>query len=822
MPEGHMRNSGAIVRTAGECLRDVRYACRLMARAPGFAVVAIVTLALGIGANTAIFSIVHAVVLERLPYREANRVVVLINDGPQSTGGTITSSSLPDYEDWQHQARSFSSLGLLSGWTFNLTGREQPERLFGARVSGSLFPLLGARPLLGRVIDSDDDRPDRGEVAVLSYRLWRRLFAGDPGIIGRPLALEGRPHVVVGVMPPGFLFPSDDTEIWAPLKDNMSGMPRDGRVMVAAARLQPGVSLASAQAELDTISARLAGSYPQTNRGWHVRLKEVQDSLAGNVKPALFMLLAAAGLVLLIACANVSSLLLARITSRHRETAIRFALGVSRARVFAQLVTENLVISLIGGMAGVALAYATVRLVVALGPARVPRLDQAGVDATVLAFAFLLSVAAGAAPALAPAFRTARTRLQPSLRDGFGGRATAARNRLGALLIVGEVAIAVTLAIAGGLLLKSFSALTSVPPGFDATRVLSFKVFLTPPRYRTIDAEKSFIRDALDRLSSLPGVDSAAAISQLPLGDAASAERFEIDGRPLAPDAPPTAEYRAVSPSYFGVLRIPVARGRGLRDADRETAPLVLVVNAAMANRYWPNQDPIGRRIRWVTEGRDRRWLTIVGVAGDVKSNGLDKLESPAVYAPYTQRVFPWVRRTSFVVRTHGEPMQAVPAIRRALLAIDPNQPVYEISPLDQVVARSVSQARFRTLVLDLFAALALTLAAVGTYGTIGYWVAQRTRDLGVRMALGATPRTIALMVVGRSAALAAAGVLLGLALSFATMRGLSAMLFGVSPLDALTFMEVALIVTVTGVTAAYLPARRAARLDPLAIIRGE
>jgi putative ABC transport system permease protein len=806
---------------AGDCLRDVRYAFRLLARAPAFALVAIVTLALGIGANTAIFSIVHAVVLERLPYREADRVVILINSGPRAMG-TIVSTSLPDYEDWQRQARSFSSLGLLSGWTFNLTGREQPERLYGARVSGSLFPLLDVPPLLGRVIDSDDDRPDRGEVVVLSYRLWRRLFAGDPGIVGRPLMLEGRPHVVIGVMPPGFFFPSNDTEIWAAIKDNMSGMPRDGRFMVAAARLGPGVALASAQAEIDAISARLAGSYPQTNRGWRVQLKRVQDCLAGDAKPALFMLLAAAGFVLLIACANVSSLLLARITSRRRETAIRFALGVSRARVFAQLVTENLVMSLIGGMAGVALAYAAVRIVVALGPAKVPRLDQAGVDATVLAFAFLLSVAAGAAPALAPALRTARSRLHPSLREGFGGHAAARHNRLGGLLIVGEVAIAVTLAIAGGLLLKSFSALTSVPPGFDASHVLSFKVFLTPPRYRTIESEKAFIGDALDRISSVSGVDSAAAISQLPLGDPSSAERFEIDGRPLSPDELWSAAFRSVSASYFGVLRIPVARGRGLRDADRETAPFVIVINAAMANRYWPNQDPIGRRIRWVTEGRDSRWLTIVGVARDVKSNGLDKLESPAVYAPYRQRIFSWVRSTSFVVRTHGEPMQYVPAVRRALLAIDPNQPVYEISPLDQVVARSVSEARFRTLVLDLFAALALILAAVGTYGTIGYWVTQHTRDLGVRMALGATARAIALMVVGRSAALATAGVLLGLASSLATMRGLSAMLYDVSPLDLPTFMEVALIVAVTGVTAAYLPARRAARLDPLAIIRGE
>jgi putative ABC transport system permease protein len=806
---------------AGDCLRDVRYALRLLARAPGFALVAIVTLALGIGANVAIFSIVHAVVLKRLPYREADRVVVLLNSGPRGSG-TMTSSSLPDYEDWQRQATSFESLGLLSGWTFNLTGREQPERLYGARVSGSLLPLLGTPPLLGRVIDAGDDRADRGEVVVLSYRLWRRLFAGDPNIIGRRLLLEGRPQIVVGVMPSGFLFPSDDTEIWAPLRDEMAGMPRDARFMVAVARLKPGVALASAQAEIDAISARLAAAYPQTNHGWRVQLSGVQDTLVGDVRSALFMLLAAAGVVLLIACVNLSSLLLARITSRRRETAIRLALGVSRARMVAQLVTENLVVSSIGGMAGVALAYAAVRLVVMLGPAKVPRLDAAGIDAAVLAFALALSLAAGAAPALAPAFHAARTRLQASLQEGFGGYATATRSRLGALLIVGEVAMAVTLAIAGGLLLKSFAALTSVSPGFDATRVLSLKVFLTPPRYLTIDSEKAFIRDALARLSSLPGVESTAAISQLPLGDPSSAERFEIEGRPPVPGEPLSAAFRAVSASYFGTLRIPVKRGRGLSEADRATAPFVIVVNDAMVKRFWPHQDPIGRRIRWVTDDRDHRWLTIVGVAGEVKSDGLDKPEPPAVYAPYTQRVFPWVRSTSLVVRTHGEPMRSALAIRRALRTIDPDQPVYQLSSLDQVVARSVSEARFHTLLLDLFAALALILAAVGTYGTIGYWVMQRTRDLGVRMALGATRRTIALMVVGRSAALSTAGVLLGLGLSVATMRGLSAMLFAVGPLDPPTFIAVASCVTLTGVVAAYLPARRAARLDPLAVIRGE
>jgi putative ABC transport system permease protein len=806
-------------------VNDARFGLRLLRRSPGFAAVAILTLALGVGANAAIFSVVHAVVLRPLPFLEPDRLLVFVTSrsdasAPSVTSGSMTSSSLPDFDDWREQATSFDGLALLSGWTFNLTGRELPERIYGARVSGSLFPVLGAKPLIGRTIEPDDDRAGEDEVAVLGYALWQRLFGGDPAVIGQPLMMEGRPHFVIGVMPPGFHFPDTDTELWSAMKDNMTGMPRDGRFMVAAGRLKAGVSLATAQAEMDAIGAGLANAYPQSNRGWRTRLVTARNALVAGARPAMYLLLGAVGLVLLIACANLSNLLLARVAARTRESAVRLALGATRARIVGQMLAENLVVALIGGAAGVGLAYVATRTLVSLGPPDIPRLAETRVDATVLLFAFAVSIVAGAAPALVPALKASRVDLQPSLQEESGAAGGGVAQRAGAILIVAEIALAVTLAVAGGLLLRSFAAVTSTAPGFEAQGVLSLKVFLTPPRYRTIVQGHAFVRDALDRIAAVPGVESVATISQLPLGDPSSTLRFEIDGRSSGPDELPQTSYRAISASYFDVLRIPLLRGRALAAVDHESSQYVLVINDSMARRYFGDRDPIGQRIRWSRRDEDQRWLTIVGVVADVKSTGLDRGEGPAVYAPYTQRLFTWLRWTSFTVRTHGEPLQYATPIRRALAGLDPNQPVYQVAPLQQVLSQSVATRRFNTLLLDLFAGLALLLAAVGVYGTIGYWVAQRTREIGVRMALGATRGAIAAMVVGKSAALTVAGVGIGIGLAMATTRLLSTLLFEVSPVDPLTFAAVSAFVTFLGIAAAYIPARRASRMDPVQVIR--
>jgi putative ABC transport system permease protein len=802
-------------------LTDLRDGLRALRQHPGFAAVAVLTLALGLGANTAIFSVVHAVLIKPLPFRAASQVVVFRNSRSADPGG-VTSSSVPDYEDWRRQSTMFAGMAMLSGWTFNLQGRDVPERLYGARVTGEFFGVLDTPPLLGRTLQPADDQPGTAEVVVLSYALWTRLFGADPGIVGQSLSMEGRPHIVIGVMPRGFVFPAADTELWGALKDEMAGMPRDGRVLVGVGRLKPGVALAAAQSEIDTIEARLAAAYPSTNRGWRVHLVTAQDALVGSAAPALLLLMTAAGLLLLIACANVSNLLLARVSSRARETAIRLALGASHGRIVSQLVAENLVVSAIGGVAGVLLAYAAVRVCVGVGPADIPRLSEASVDGSVLAFACAATLVAGIAPAVVPAWRAARSDPQPALKDGNGGYASASgRGRAPGALIVIEVALAVTVAIAAGLLLESFAALTSVAPGFDPHGVLALKVFLTPPRYMSTASEKTFTGKALEAIAAVPGVEAVASITQLPLSDPAATERFEIDGRAPDPDRPASAGFRAVSPAYFSTLRIPIVEGRAPHETDVDTAPFVIVINRALAARYFPGEDPIGRRIRWAAADRDHRWLTIVGVAGDVKSAGLDQGEAPAVYAPYRQRLFSWLRSNTFVVRTHGAPASYAASIRHALLTVDPNQPAYQIAPLDEVVASSIAEQRFHTELLNLFALLGLLLASVGVYGTISYWVTGREREIGVRMALGADARRVRRMVVGRSVSLTAVGVAIGIALAAAATRLMATLLFDVSPIDPLAFVTVPAIVIALGAGAAYIPARRATRLDPLGVIRG-
>jgi putative ABC transport system permease protein len=804
----------------GHVVRDVRYALRLLRRAPGFAAAAIVTLALGIGANVAIFSVVRAVVLKPPPYRDPSRVVAFLNSRSGTTL-SVSSSSVPDYEDWTRQLTSFESMGLLSGWTFNITSLELPERVFGARVTGSLFPTLGTPPLLGRGIEPADDRPGGDEVVVLGYAVWQRLFAGDRGILGRPVMMEGRPHIVIGVMPPRFHFPTDDVELWAAIKDNMTGMPRNSRFMAVVGRLRPGVTLATAQVEVDTVSARLEASYPQTNKAWRVHLTGAHDAIVGDTKPALTALAGAVGFVLLIACANVSNLLLARAASRQRESTIRLAVGASRGRLVAQCLTESLVLSLAGGACGVGVAYGAILGLVAFGPADIPRLNETAVDVPVLGYALLVAMLAGALPSVAPALRALRA---SSLRDGFGDYSTTGRSRAGAILIVCEVALAMTLAVAGALVLKSFARLTAVPRGFNSQRILSLKVFLTPPRYRSVASEKQYIGSAVTRLGSVPGVEAAAAISQLPLGDPAQGQPITIEGRTFAPSERPIPAVRAVSPTYFDTLRIPVLRGRGFTDDDRDGGAAVVVVNEAMARAFWSQQDPIGQRIHWATgyPQFDNAPNTIVGVVADVKSRALDKPETPAVYIPYTQRSFPWMRWSSFVVRTRGEPESMARLIRQEMTKIDPLQPIYQVAPLDDVVAQSIAARRFHTGLIDLFALLALALCAVGVYGTIGYWVAERSREIGVRMALGATGRGIRRMVVARVGGLTAIGVVLGIGLSIVTSRLLASLLFEVRPFDAGTIATASLIVLVTSAAAAYIPARRASSVDPLTVIRGE
>jgi len=610
--------------------------------------------------------------------------------------------------------------------------------------------------------------------------------------------------------------------MWAAIRDNMSGMPRNGRFMVAAGRLKAEASVAAAQAEVDALTAQLQAAYPDTNKGWRVRLAGAHDAVVGETKSALMVLAGAVGLVLLIACANVANLLLARATARRRETSIRFALGASRARVVGLWLTENMVLSLAGGVAGVALAYAAVRLVVAFGPADVPRLDETAVDVPVLGLTFVVAILAGALPALVPAVRMLRRASHAALTSGAAGYTAPRRSTAGALLIVCEVALAMTLAVAGALLFTSFARLTAVKTGFDADSVLSLKVFLTPPRYVTVAAGKQYIRTGLERLAAMPGVESAAAISQLPLGDPSSTQPIDIEGRAIAPADRPSPAYRTISSGYFRTLRIPLIRGRALTEEDREDTPAVVIVNDAAAHAFWPGQDPIGRRFKWATgiQPWDDRWHTVVGVVADVKSSGLDKPEPPAIYAPYTQRMFTWLRWNTFVVRTHGEPHPYARAAREELTKVDPLQPVYDVAPLESVVADSVAARRFHTGLVDAFALLALALAAVGVYGTIGYWVAERTREIGVRMALGAQAGQVLWLIVRRSFVPLAAGLTLGMAGAFGVGRLLRSLLAQTSATDPLTLAVIAAVFVIVSLAACYLPARRAIAVDPINALR--
>jgi predicted permease len=805
-------------------LADVRFGIRMLRRNRGFAAVAIVTLALGIGANTAMFSVLNAVVLRALPFPDPGRLVAL--QGRQGArilglGGT----SLPDFEDWRREARGFEGLATSSYWTFNLAGRGEPMRILGGRVSGDFFTVLGTPALLGRTLEPADDRAEAPAVIVLAHGLWTRAFAGDPHVLGTTLTLNGVPHVVVGVMPPGFAFPSPDQEMWGALSTEMSGAPRDARFLLTLGRLAQRATVADAQASLDVVAARLAAAHAGTNRGWGAHVVPLHEALFGSVRPALLMLAGAVGFVLLIACANVSNLLLARAAFRRRELAIRAALGASGARLARQLVAENLVLAAGGGALGLALAQLAVVMVRRLGPQDVPRLEEVSLDPAVLAFTCAVSAATGIVLGLLPALPAARGGLRPALSDADRA-ATAARSRLRRGLVVAETALALTLLVGGGLLVRSFHNLMAVPLGFDAPRLVSGTVLLAPPRYRGLAEQRAFVHDVLASAQELPGVVGAAMTSQMPLEAGPVRLKFAVEGRPVDRADAPSASYRAVSPSYFRTLGIPLRAGRPPADSDTAEAPPVVVVNEVMAARSWPGESPLGRRIAWIPEADPAqgaaRWHTVVGVVGDVRSEGLHVPEGPAAYVPFPQRQLGFVRSASFVVRTVGDPAAAVAALRGAIRRVDPEQPVFNVGPVDAVVARSVAGRRFVTVLLEVFAGLAFALAVIGIYGLLSYTVGQRTREIGIRMALGAPRRRVFGLVVGDGLGLALAGVALGLPLAVLLARALGNLLFGVAPWDPATLALVSLGLAGSAVLACAVPARRALRVDPVVALRHE
>ncbi|MDT5271512.1 MAG: putative transport system permease protein [Acidobacteriota bacterium] len=806
------------VRMLQDLWQDLRYGARKLRKSPGFTLVAVMTLALGVGANTAVFSVVNAVLLRPLPFPDSERIVALDGVNP-SKGITDSNMSIPDFADWKEQSQSFEQVaGFVTGGALLVSG-EEAERVRGTSVTEDFFPLYRTPARLGRVLESGDAKKDVTSVAVLSHGLWQRRYGGDPNVVGRQIIVGRESMTVVGVMPPGFNYP-ERTEMWFPLVLDPAAERRDNRYLEVFARLKPEATLARAQAELDAVNARLAQSYVETNSGWGVRLTNLRERLVGNMRTPLLVILGAVALVLLIACGNVANLLLARATARRREFAVRDALGASRGRIVRQLLTESCLLSLAGGVAGVLISLWLTQLLVGLIPSDTPRLDEVRPDARIFGFALAVSVFSGLLFGLAPALQASRRDLGETLKEGgrtgVGGRRS---NRSQSILIVSEIALSFMLLAGAGLLVRSFMRLRDVNPGFNPAGVLTLRSSASGSQYPAGPARAELYRQVIERLGSLPGVEAAGAVLSLPLGgDTYNVGRsFIREGRPATPEESANASYLVATPGYFGALRIPLVSGRTFMAQDSEKAPMVVVINETMARRYWPGESPLGKRI---TIWRDEKFpREIVGVVGDTRSNPAEPAGAQ-MYVPFAQD--PNWASLSLVVRTSADPASLAAAARNEVHALDKAIPVYNARPMSNVVAASLAERRASTLLVGAFALLALLLALVGIYGVTAYYVTQRTHEIGLRMALGARARHILGLVVGRSLRLTLAGLAVGLCGALALTRVMESLLYEVKPADPVTLAAAAALLGAISLLACLLPARRAARVDPLIALRAE
>ena len=809
-------------------LQNLRYGIRMLFKRPGFSLVAILTLALGIGANTAIFSVVNATLLRPLPFKDPERVAIIWASIPRMPGATLPNSSA-NFVGLKAQTQTFERLAAFRSWSWQSTDSGEPELLRGARVSADFFEAVGAGPVLGRVFTPEEDLPNRAPVAIISYDLWQRQFGGEANVIGKTITLTGQSAMIVGVMPEGFRFPGGanmipglqfavDNDVWIPLAITEEDRARHGNLNIAViGRLKPGVSPLQGETELRAIQQTL----PLGTIGFTLTAVPLHQQMVGNIRKPLLVLLATVALVLLIACANIANLLLARATSRQKEVAIRAALGAARRRIVGQLLTESLLLSLIGGAIGLLLAVWGNSLLVSLIPREVPRIHDTGLDARILLFTFAISVVTGVIFGLVPALQASRVDLNQSLKDG--GRDTAAgtgQNRLRSLLVVSEVAIALVLLIGAGLLMKSFTRLLDVAPGFNPDHVLTLELQLAdlpPSRYESQDEQVKFFEQLFARLQSLPGVENAGGVLSLPLSGASESTDVLLEEQAAAPDEQrPEADYTMVTPGYFSTLQIPLLQGRQFTAHDKKDAPLVIIINDILAARIWPGQDPIGRRLR---VGFEKEQREVIGVVGSIKQMALDAPTRPAMYMPHAQAP---TNRLSLLVRTKGEPLAMAAAVREQVRAIDKDVPVTRVQTMEKVLGASVAQPRFSMLLVVLFAGLALVLSTVGIYGVMAYSVSRRAREIGVRMALGAGAGQVLKLVLKDGMTLAFAGIALGLLGAFALTRLMASLLFGISAKDPLTFASVAVFLAVVAFTACYIPARRATKVDPLIALRNE
>jgi putative ABC transport system permease protein len=800
--------------------QDLVYAVRRLRQAPGFTAVAVATLALGIGANGAIFSVVNAVLLRPLAFEDPDRLVRL----SQIWKGRPSVYSPQNFLDVQAAARSFESTAVYDTNGVTLTGRGQPASVQGTEASTTFFDVLRVRPALGRAFEKGENEPGHTKVAILGHRLWRERFGGDPGVVGQTVQLNREPFTIVGIAPAGFAFP-EGTDLWTPLEYDarFRSNSRGAWYLGAVGRLRPEATLAQAREEVAAIHERLARAYPM-DEGVGGTVISLQEAIVGDSRRALLVLLGAVGLVLLIACVNVANLLLARVAAREGELAVRTALGAGRSRLMFQLLTESLALSLLGGAAGILLAAFSLDALLALQPAGVPRLGEVRVDRAVVAFASLLSVITGLLFGVFPALQMTRRPTAESLREGsrgvLAGRGHLARSGL----VIGQMALAMMLLAGAGLLLRSFTQLRRVDPGFRSESVLTFRLSLPDSAYRDDDGSRvSFYDRLLERVAALPGVRSAGAVMRAPLTGASFNLSFEVKGRPpLPPMQQPSMEIRVATPDYFRTMAIPVVRGRAFSGRDVAKSPQVVLISEAAAARHFPGEDPMGKFIvlGWGRgEGQPKVGGEVVGIVGDVKERGLAEEKPPELYVAYAQVP---IQTMDVVLRTSVTPRSLVPSVEKVVRELDPELPVARVATLDEVVARSISEPRFYMVLLGAFAAMAVFLAALGIFGVLSYSVVQRSREIGIRVALGAHPGDVLRMVLGHAAFLALVGVLAGLAGAVALSRAIGSLLFELSPTDPLTLGSMAVLLSAVALLASYLPARRATRVDPLIALRSE
>jgi putative ABC transport system permease protein len=805
-------------------IQDLRYGLRALVARPAFTLIAVLALALGIGANSAIFSIVHTILMQPLPYRAPERLVMLWHTYPQLNLPQAT-LSVPSYLEYRDNAGVFESVAARQGWSVNLTGAGEPERVQGARVTANFLKTLGVQVARGRDFLAEEDRPGSERVVLLTDGLWRRRFGADPATVGSLVSLNGEAHTVIGILPPGFSF-FQLTDLLKPIAftpEQMNPTNHGFEFLTGVARLREGMTPAQARAGLDTLQARLRTEF--YDQGWGVVMTPLLEQIAGDVRPMLYILLAAVGCLLLIACANVANLLLARGTSRQKEIAVRAALGAGRGRIVRQLLTESVLLSVAGGAAGLFVGFWGLRALLAAVPrgqlqtVLVGR--EIGLNGTVLLFTLAISVATGVLFGLAPALAAARPDLSGVLKEG-GREAAGGRHRMLGVFVVSQVATAMVLLIGAGLLIRSMERLRAVDPGFRPEGLLTMRVFLPQARYAEPAQINGFLDSVLERLAALPGAQSATHISSLPLSGDNTSGSFAIENRPAPEGNPsPHGDSHCVSAAYFETMGIPLVKGRLFDARDSASGTPAIIVDQFLADRLFPGEDPVGHRLSIFGEGTAENavWRTIVGVVGHVAKHGLDGRVKEQYYVPAAQGP---QRQPFLIVRTAGDPGALAPAARAAVAAVDPDMPVFRLMTMQQVIDDTLIGRRFTALLLGIFAVVALVLAAVGLYGVIAYAVSQRTHEIGVRMALGARVEDVVHMVVRQGMRLAVIGLVVGAAAALATTRFLASLLFGVGAADPVTFVAIPAILALVALVASWLPARRAARVDPMVALRGE